>query len=672
MGKTVTDSPQYLLHGTGPLGPLLRPSDVRIGLVSTLRDVEDQFLQWLEWFRLIGFAHVFLYFDDPSYDEAAIATARSTYSGEFVSFALNTPELRKEWMTLKTWSKFSPFTDDRMCRQLLNIAHALKRAGQTEQAAESVDWMFHLDHDELFLPPPQGLQAHFKHLEAGNCRLCLYQNFEAAPQDHTLTPFLDVNLFKIPSGRVSKTPLGAAGMNFWAQRTKARNYFLYYDNGKSAVRVKKHKDIAPTSVHLLYPPDELEDFITGKKGWTTFPDHELADMNLTWMSSCHEEIVVSAKVLHYPATHFDRLWRKYKHLGNFPAVRFGGELVVPASFHLEARDEFLKHRDEKIQQQKLKELLEHAAFLRSEEEVQSQLETGSIVVIDTVRDTLQRGCWTPPRLLRPSLYTLLQRRPSKEDMLRMQKMKRVPAEVLFSEGLLKNLDPGLDQVVQHLDSKGWVACNLGLHVELLERALLEAKRLKPRMTPGSTVIENQILDPTLPNADRGDHILFMQEQGLSGPTAAKGPTPTLTLLETALTDLGMQLDLRLQRSNVRLRITERCDGMLACYEAGGAYSAHIDNADGDGRVDGRVLTMVLYLNVNWDRSAGGELAIFEAEQGDIGDSNVKGTWRVVYPEAGTLVLLRADHVLHEVRSAHEERYALSMWFCGQHVEYGGS
>ena len=353
------------LHGTGPLGPLLRPSDVRIGLVSTLRDVEDQFLQWLEWFRLIGFAHVFLYFDDPSYDEAAIATARSTYSGEFVSFALNTPELRKEWMTLKTWSKFSPFTDDRMCRQLLNIAHALKRAGQTEQAAESVDWMFHLDHDELFLPPPQGLQAHFKHLEAGNCRLCLYQNFEAAPQDHTLTPFLDVNLFKIPSGRVSKTPLGAAGMNFWAQRTKARNYFLYYDNGKSAVRVKKHKDIAPTSVHLLYPPDELEDFITGKKGWTTFPDHELADMNLTWMSSCHEEIVVSAKVLHYPATHFDRLWRKYKHLGNFPAVRFGGELVVPASFHLEARDEFLKHRDEKIQQQKLKELLEHAAFLRS-------------------------------------------------------------------------------------------------------------------------------------------------------------------------------------------------------------------------------------------------------------------------------------------------------------------
>lgn len=38
----------------------------------------------------------------------------------------------------------------------------------------------------------------------------------------------------------------------------------------------------------------------------------------------------------------------------------------------------------------------------------------------------------------------------------------------------------------------------------------------------------------------------------------------LARLESALTDLGMQLDLRLQRSSLQLRITERCDGMLAC------------------------------------------------------------------------------------------------------------
>ncbi|CAE7901307.1 KCNQ5 [Symbiodinium microadriaticum] len=223
-----------------------------------------------------------------------------------------------------------------MCRQLLNIAHALKRTARGS-GSEAVDWVIHLDHDELFLPPPQGLQAHLRHLDTSDCRLCLYQNFEAVPQDHTLTPFVDVTTFKVPSGRVSKTPAGMAGMNFWAQRTKAHNYFLYYDNGKSAVRVsrKPGSEIAPTSVHLLYPPDDLEELIAGKHAWTNFAAHELADMNLTWLVACHDEVVAGAKVLHYPATHFERLWRKYHHLGNFPSIRFGGDLVVPPSFHLE-------------------------------------------------------------------------------------------------------------------------------------------------------------------------------------------------------------------------------------------------------------------------------------------------------------------------------------------------
>ena len=152
-------------------------------------------------------------------------------------------------------------------------------------------------------------------------------------------------------------------------------------------------------------------------------------------------------------------------------------------------------------------------FLGGEEEIQSQLETGSVVVIDTVRDSLQRGCWTAPRLLRPSLHSLLQRRPSKADMDRMQKMKRVPVDkLLCPEGLLKNLDGpnGLDLVLQELESKGWSACNLGLHPKILQRALLEAQQLKPRMAKGSTVIENEILDPSLPNADRGDRIWALE------------------------------------------------------------------------------------------------------------------------------------------------------------------
>ncbi|CAE7260604.1 nhaS3, partial [Symbiodinium pilosum] len=157
------------------LGPILGASDVKVGVVSTLRDVQDQLMQWLEWFRLIGFAHMFLYFDDPEHDEAAIEEARATYSSDFVSFCLYTglvnaacchkaqlhvsslslrhgEQLREEWQHLRSWPKFSKYTDDRMCRQLLNIAHALKRAA-CETENEAVDWVIHLDHDELFLPP---------------------------------------------------------------------------------------------------------------------------------------------------------------------------------------------------------------------------------------------------------------------------------------------------------------------------------------------------------------------------------------------------------------------------------------------------------------------------------------------------------------------------------------
>ena len=94
--------------------------------------------------------------------------------------------------------------------------------------------------------------------------------------------------------------------------------------------------------------------------------------------------------------------------------------------------------------------------------------------------------------------------------------------MLFPEGILKDPEQKLDVLVSKLASQGWACCRLGLHFKGQERALLEARKLRPRMAQGATVIENQVLDPQMPNADRGDRILFMQEQGLSGQQAMKG------------------------------------------------------------------------------------------------------------------------------------------------------
>lgn len=685
MPGQVTDDlpcdPTYLLRGHGTKGPLLATwTGPLVSVVSTLRDVADEFQSWLEWFRIAGFAHLFLYFDDPAKDDASIKDALSTYSASFLSIVIRNADLEAEWPSLKSWKQFASYTDDRMCRQLLNIAHCIRRVTRAPcGSAEAVDWLLHLDHDEVFLPPYCGLQEHFRRLDAGGCRLCLYENYEAVPEDHTLTPFLDVSLFKVPSGRMPRTPAGAKAMNFWSERTQAGTYFLYYDNGKSAVRLRhkisgtKASEFAPSSVHVLFAEEELGELMESGAAWTTFPEREVQELNIGWMVVQTEESIAGARVLHYPATHYDRLFRKYDHLKDFPAIRFGGSLVVPPSFHLEARDCYLQSQDAgaEVQKLQLKELLNKAAMLSDLAQVSEQLHSGSVVRIEAVGKSLKLGRWLPPARLCEGFAERLRRRPSLEGIDRIRMMPRVDVELLFAAtgGLLKQLEPGLDDIARRLETSGWAACALGGHPGMLAKALCEAESLQGRMAPGTTVIQNRIVDQSLPNAQRGDLILWLEEQSLSGPGAAQGPASTLALLERAMTDIGMKLDVRLQRSSLGLRITERCDGMLAVYDGGGAaYGPHVDNADGDGRVDGRILTAVLYLNPRWDRVQGGALAIFETEAGDLGDSDVTGRWNQVWPEAGTLVFFRAEKMLHEVMPSHARRFALSMWFCGRRVE----
>lgn len=549
----------------------------RVGVVATLRDVEGQVDEWVRWYELIGVSHMFLYFDDPERDATSIESVRSAYDSGFVSLELNNAELRAQWPKLGCWGQLGAFTEDRMCRQLFNIAHCLRRCWKaTPGAPEAIDWLIHVDHDEIFLPPPQGLTQHFQHLTRSGCGLCLYQNYEAVPEDHTLQPFRDVSLFKVPSGRVPRTPAGQRSMEFWASRTEAGNYFLYYDNGKSAVRVRRRHDggkpLAPTSVHLLADPGQVEELVHMRAAWSNFPQPELEEIGLPWLISRPEEVVSSAKVLHYPATHYERLFRKYDHLKEFPSVRFGGALIVPPSFHLEARDCYTKHtgNGQDVQKKELKLLMERSAFLSNRADVDQHLRAGTLVRVCAASTTLQAGCWLPPPSLSEAADARRQRVPSQEDILRMQQMPRCDAEVLLQEegGLIRRRREALDDVVMHLEATGWAACNLGARPDVLRKALGEASQLEQHMSPGITVVQNQQADQSAPRARRGDKILWLQEHGLTD--SSSGPAPNLVLLAGALEDIGMQLDERLQRSSLGLRITERCDAMLACYDGGGA------------------------------------------------------------------------------------------------------
>lgn len=89
---------------------------------------------------------------------------------------------------------------------------------------------------------------------------------------------------------------------------------------------------------------------------------------------------------------------------------------------------------------------------------------------------------------------------------------------------------------------------------------------------------------------------------------------------------------------------------LASYPAGAGYKKHLDRHQ---KQSSRKLSLVLYLNENWQKTDGGELVIYN----HTGEELTR-----VSPEGGTLVLFLSEDFPHEVRPASRERRSLTGWF----------
>lgn len=94
--------------------------------------------------------------------------------------------------------------------------------------------------------------------------------------------------------------------------------------------------------------------------------------------------------------------------------------------------------------------------------------------------------------------------------------------------------------------------------------------------------------------------------------------------------------------------------MVACYPGlGSHYVKHVDNPNRDGRC----ITAIYYLNVNWDvKNNGGLLRIFpEGWRGDkVAD---------IIPLFDRLLFFWSDRRNpHEVQPAYKTRYAITLWY----------
>jgi SM-20-related protein len=137
-------------------------------------------------------------------------------------------------------------------------------------------------------------------------------------------------------------------------------------------------------------------------------------------------------------------------------------------------------------------------------------------------------------------------------------------------------------------------------------------------------------------AVRGDYI-----QWIDRSTAAEPLTVYLNRLSGLIKYLREALFLSLKDYEVHLTI----------YPAGSSYKRHLDQFRGD---DHRRLSVVCYLNKDWDAHQGGQLKLYLPE----------GSTEIL-PIAGRLVCFRSDQLEHEVLPATRERLSLTGWILDQ-------
>ena len=95
------------------------------------------------------------------------------------------------------------------------------------------------------------------------------------------------------------------------------------------------------------------------------------------------------------------------------------------------------------------------------------------------------------------------------------------------------------------------------------------------------------------------------------------------------------------------------EGHFAIYPEGGFYKPHLDRHAG---TSARVVTVILYLNPDWQAGDGGELKLWT------NSGEPSGDFELIEPRMGTLVCFMAGDFWHEVLPATKERMSITGWF----------
>ncbi len=190
--------------------------------------------------------------------------------------------------------------------------------------------------------------------------------------------------------------------------------------------------------------------------------------------------------------------------------------------------------------------------------------------------------------------------------------------------------PIIERAIDHLAEKGFFIWDDFISPDAVKELRLLAESNREEGNFKKAGIGKQVLFQ-VDKSIRGDYIQWLDKQ-------SKHP-----IVHQFLNEIYQLKDYLNQTCYLGLKDFET---HFAIYPENTFYKRHVDRFQQNAH---RVLSFVLYLNINWQRGDGGELALYVDEKTEI-----------IQPLAGRLLLFRSE-LEHEVLLAHKPRYSITGW-----------
>ncbi|XP_057976789.1 glycosyltransferase-like KOBITO 1 [Malania oleifera] len=219
----------------------------------------EQILPWMYYHKVLGVTTFFLFVEGKA---ASPNISKVLESIPGVKVVYRTRELEEQQAKSRIWNEtwlssffYKPCNYELFVKQSLNMEMAIVMARDA-----GVDWIIHLDTDELI--HPAGAQEYsLRRLlldVPGNVDMVIFPNYESSiERDDIKEPFSEVSMFKKNYDHLPKDTY----FGMYKESTRGNpNYFLTYGNGKAAARIQDH--LRPNGAHrwhnYMKTPNEIK------------------------------------------------------------------------------------------------------------------------------------------------------------------------------------------------------------------------------------------------------------------------------------------------------------------------------------------------------------------------------------------------------------------------------